>query len=231
MIVGTVAALCYVITHPVEEYLTEFYILSTEGKAEGYPEVLAVGEEERVILGVVNQEQESMSYKIEIMIGETLVEEIGPITLTHEEKWEEEVGFLMQEPDDNQKVEFKLFKLRALGQKGETLLGLWLGRGDLSATITNQGQNEAEYEITVKVKARIEEEEDEMEETKMYPIGPETLNPGSSWEREIKYLYPKANWQNAEFFLYKDGKLIYTEDTLGGYPALHLWIEVRENNK
>ncbi len=40
------------------ERFTEFYILGLEGKADNYPDELTVGEEGRVILGIVNHEHE-----------------------------------------------------------------------------------------------------------------------------------------------------------------------------
>ncbi len=227
VITGAIAALGYVITNPVEEDFTEFYILGLEGKAEEYPQALAVGEESRVILGIGNQEHQAMSYKVMITIGETLIKDIAIIALEDGEKWEEEVGFAPQESGENQKVEFKLYKTRELGEENDTQLSLWLGREDLDATITNQSQNEAEYRIEIKVKTRIEEEEEEREETKLHSIGPETLTPGSSWETQVSYLYPDAIWQNAELFLYRDGEPIYKEDALGGYPALHLQVDAK----
>ena len=42
-------------------------------------------------------------------------EELGPVTLAHEEKWEHEIGFAPKRVGENQKVEFLLFK----GEKGE----------------------------------------------------------------------------------------------------------------
>ncbi|MCD6358604.1 MAG: DUF1616 domain-containing protein [Dehalococcoidia bacterium] len=139
-VMAAVAALFYTIENPVEEKFTEFYLLGTEGKAEGYPsefvmddgkmnlvryeysqdEVREATEDRgRLILGIVNHEQEEATYQIEITIdgerakvwldGEWL-NSIGPITLTHEEKWEQEIGFAPQHIGDNQKVNFILYK-------------------------------------------------------------------------------------------------------------------------
>ncbi len=207
------------------EKFSEFYILGSEGKAEGYPEALAVGEKGEVILDIVNQEQEAMSYIVEITIGETLIEEIGPIALAHEEVWEEEVGFVSQEPGDNQKVEFKLFKIRQIGENKETLLSLWLGREYLNATITNQGQTETTYEMNIEIEARVGE--DDEKETHLITPDAVVLGPGEAWDTDLDYIFPEANWQNAELFLYRDGELIYEDDALGGYPALHLWIAMK----
>lgn len=62
-ILAALGTLGYVIaTLKVGERFTEFYILGLEGEAEGYPKELVVGEEAKVIVGIVNREQEDMSY-------------------------------------------------------------------------------------------------------------------------------------------------------------------------
>jgi hypothetical protein len=99
----------------IKEDFTEFYILGPEG----YPEELKVGEEGRVILGIQNHENEEVSYRVEVKIGgekvkiklkEKEVDQIGPIDLKHDQKWEEEIAFLAQKPGERQKVEFLLYK-------------------------------------------------------------------------------------------------------------------------
>ncbi|MFC1926012.1 DUF1616 domain-containing protein [Chloroflexota bacterium] len=119
-ILGAIGTLAYVISTPkVEEKFTEFYILGLEGKVEHYPEELEVGEVGEVILGIVNQEHERMSYRVEVWIEEEQVdvwlddaelEEIEVKDLPYEEKWEYEIGFTPQYVGGAQKVEFRLFK-------------------------------------------------------------------------------------------------------------------------
>ena len=139
-ILGAIGALSYVIAMTkVGERFTEFYILGFEGKAEEYPvefvmnegevKLVRYGESEireevaewgKVILGIVNQEYEQVTYQVEVIIDGKQVkvwldgvqlDEIGPIMLTHEEQWEHEIGFAPQHiSSDNQKVEFVLYK-------------------------------------------------------------------------------------------------------------------------
>jgi uncharacterized membrane protein len=110
-IIGAIATLGYVIATPkVGERFTEFYILGMEEKAENYPKEFTLGEEGRVILGIVNREHEAIEYKVEITIGGEKVGGIGPTTLEHEEKWEREIGFTPTRAGLNQKVEFLLYK-------------------------------------------------------------------------------------------------------------------------
>ncbi len=118
-IIGAIGTLGYVIAAPkVGERFTEFYILGSEGKAGNYPEVLKVGEEGEIILGIVNHEQERASYWVEVRIdgGKAKMRIDGEdrnmieIELDHEEKWEREVGFMPQKAGKEQKVEFVLYK-------------------------------------------------------------------------------------------------------------------------
>lgn len=117
-IAGAVGTLGYVVATPrVGETFTEFYILGPQGKAENYPTELKVGQEGRVIAGIVNHEHEPAGYKLEIWIdGEKaklriLGEDWDEVTveLEHEGKWERAVGFVPQKAG-RQKVEFVLYR-------------------------------------------------------------------------------------------------------------------------
>ena len=110
-IIGAIGTLIYVIAMPkVGEKFTEFYILGEGGKAEGYPGELVVGETGYVILGIVNHEYEPVTYTAQVLIGNENNESIGPVTLTHEEKWENKVNFTSSEAGENIKVQFLLFR-------------------------------------------------------------------------------------------------------------------------
>jgi uncharacterized membrane protein len=120
VIAVTIVGLGYVAvnTSRVGEKFTEFYILGPYGKAENYPTELKVGEEGKVIVGIVNHEQENTSYRVEVWIdGEQTMLRIGgedmdevSVELKPEEKWEQEVGFVPQRAGEKQKVEFVLYK-------------------------------------------------------------------------------------------------------------------------
>jgi len=72
------------------EQFSEFYVLGLGGKVEGYPTNLTVGEEGKVVLGVIG--------------------EIGEIMLKHEEKWEQNYTFVPQEVGEKMKLWFLLFR-------------------------------------------------------------------------------------------------------------------------
>lgn len=135
-ILGALGMLSYILASPkAAEKFTEFYILKPYSVSD-YPaefviaggEVILVkyGDNEilaassgRVIPAIVNHEHEAATYLIQVMIddeplevssGGEILAYIGPVTLAHEEKWEQEIGFVPQRGGDNQKVDFILYK-------------------------------------------------------------------------------------------------------------------------
>lgn len=124
-ILGAVGALVYVIVTPkVGERFTEFYILGSEGKAEGYPRDLTVGEEAGVIVGVVNNEYEAVEYRVEVRLKGEVIGEVKSIRLGHEEKWERRVTFVPGIAGDNMNLKFLLYK--GEGSEAYRTLHLWV---------------------------------------------------------------------------------------------------------
>lgn len=110
-VLGAVGTLSYIVAVPrVGERFTEFYILSLEGKAAGYPNELAVGDEAGIIVHIANREHETVSYRIEVMVDGVRNNEVGPLVLEHDEVWEDTVSFTPYKVGNNQKVEFLLYR-------------------------------------------------------------------------------------------------------------------------
>ena len=110
-ILGALGMLGYAIAGPrVGERFTEFYIEGLEGKAIDYPEELVIGEEGKVIVGIINREHETVTYRVEVTIDGVQNNEVGPVALDHDGEWEKIVGFTPNKAEDNQKVEFLLYK-------------------------------------------------------------------------------------------------------------------------
>ena len=126
VIVGALAMLGYVIATPVPgEGFTEFYILGLQGKAADYPSKLRVGEEGKVIVGIINREHERVTYRVEVRIDGVKNNETEPIVLDHGGKSERIIGFTPGKVGEREKVEFSLYK----GEKDEPYLEplhLWL---------------------------------------------------------------------------------------------------------
>ena len=110
-ILGALGTLIYVIATPkAGERFTEFYLLGLGGEAEDYPSLLRVGEESKVTVGIINRESEVMTYRVEVWIDGIVSNEVVPIILEHDEKWEEIIGFTPNRVGNKQKVEFLLYK-------------------------------------------------------------------------------------------------------------------------
>ncbi|TEB11047.1 DUF1616 domain-containing protein [Pelotomaculum propionicicum] len=107
----TVGFTFYVFSNPnTGEDYTDFYMLGKNGKAENYPQSLAVMEEEYVLTGIINHEHRTVDYYIQVKMGDYIKSNIGPITLENDQKWEDNVKFSAQQPYENLKVEFLLFR-------------------------------------------------------------------------------------------------------------------------
>ena len=110
VVIGAIGVLVYVARPPdTGEAFTEFYLLGPEGRAEDYPDVVVLGEEAVVTLGIINHQQEITDYHISIVIGEQEMGGVEKITLAHEEDWEQQVSFAPAEVGEAQKVEFQLY--------------------------------------------------------------------------------------------------------------------------
>ena len=109
-ILGALGTLGYAIANPRAELFTEFYILGLSGEATNYPKELVVGEEGKVIVGIINRERESVVYRVEIMIDGVKNNEVGPMMLEYDKEWEGIVGFTPVKAGDKQKVEFLLYR-------------------------------------------------------------------------------------------------------------------------
>ena len=240
-VLGTIGVLGYVISTPnTGEKFTEFYILGIEGRAEGYPETLTVEEEGKVLMGIVNQERTSVSYRVKILIAGLPNREIGPVELAHGEKWEEEVRFIVAESGEQQKVEFRLYKTILLGDSDETLFSFWIGQQYVDTRIVNNGTGETSYRIDLEI------EEIEARETRTESIGPMILDSGEDWSQEYGFSSGEIGTHKVKFSLYSDksqlatghyvnkvsqfdGKIIY-EETYTIDSTLYLWVDVNENN-
>jgi uncharacterized membrane protein len=124
-IIVACAALVYVAVTPKSgERFTKFYILGPNGMASDYPVDLMVGEEGKVIIGIVNHECEDITYKIVVRLDNETIATIDDIRLTHEEKWEQNFTFKPEKIGENMKLEFLLY--RESSNEPYRTLHLWI---------------------------------------------------------------------------------------------------------
>jgi len=106
------------------ERSTEFYLSGENGKAEGYPQNLSLGENASVIIGIINNEYQTINYTVEIwLVDHTnnnawFMDKIN-VTLDHvatnkEKKWmpqwEYNYTFNISKTGENLELVFLLFK-------------------------------------------------------------------------------------------------------------------------
>ncbi len=109
-IAAGIGCLGYAIALPKgEETFTEFYILGTEGEAKNYPKNLKPDESAELIIGIVNHENQSASYRIKITIDGIDNQTIDIGMLADEEKVEKLVSFVPEAVGEDQKVSFSLY--------------------------------------------------------------------------------------------------------------------------
>ena len=222
-ILGALGTLGWVVAKPkVGEKFTEFYILGPKGMAEDYPRKLKLGEEGKVILGIINREHEPVGYRVDLLINGEKVQEIGPVNLKHDQKWEKLISFKPQKEGENQKVQFLLYKIRQVGKPKDTLLQLRLEKEFLTegknrrvkkgfkAVVRNLGGGEATYEVRLTGKGAPH-------------LKPIRLKGGEEWKKE--FYFEVMEGTTNEFQLVRNGQVIYKEK-IEQYPSLHLWVDV-----
>ncbi|MFC2020024.1 DUF1616 domain-containing protein [Chloroflexota bacterium] len=110
-ILVTAGTLGYAMTNvKIGEKFTEFYLLGPGGETIDYPKELTLGQEGKVIIGIINKEQAMVDYDLEVWINSVRQYRIGPIVLEHDAKWEDTVSIKPEKAGRNQKVEFILYK-------------------------------------------------------------------------------------------------------------------------
>ena len=115
LLISEIAALAFLVPSP-DQFMTEFYILGSDGLAEGYPYQVAPGDKVTVTTGVVNREKSAYSYRYEVWVIDNFHPERRKLVMPSEafllrpgEKYERSASWHMPWAGDDQKVEFLLF--------------------------------------------------------------------------------------------------------------------------
>jgi uncharacterized membrane protein len=125
VLVGAIFALTYVLSQPKpKDAFSNFYVLDANGMMMDYPVSLKLGGQTGVTLGIENHESQDTSYEIKVSYDGIETQTMGPILLSDEGKWTDEVTLTPTKTGNNQKVEFLLYKA---GEPAPYLsLHLWL---------------------------------------------------------------------------------------------------------
>lgn len=110
-ILGAAVAMIYAYVSPeTGEKFTEFYILGSGGESADYTKEMVVGEVGSIVIGIINREHETASYRVEVTIDGRENTDMGPVILADGEKWEEQKNYIPDRAGSNQKLEFYLYK-------------------------------------------------------------------------------------------------------------------------
>lgn len=109
VLVGGVAVYLFLAPKTGEQF-TEFYLLGSNGQLADYPTNLTLGENGTVVLGVVNHERESVTYKIVITLDNQTVDTLNNITLANQESWQQNCTFTPLKTGENMNLGFTLYK-------------------------------------------------------------------------------------------------------------------------
>jgi uncharacterized membrane protein len=109
------AAWIFLLPSP-DQYLTEFYILGSDGLAESYPSQAAVGQPLQVTLGVINRQRTAQTYRVEVWVQDPqdldrrrLVAALDPFSLDPVRLRQAPFIWSMPWPGQDQQVDFLLF--------------------------------------------------------------------------------------------------------------------------
>ncbi|MBC7227265.1 MAG: DUF1616 domain-containing protein [Thermoflexales bacterium] len=89
---------------------TEFYLLGPDGWAGGYPRRAMVGRPLTVTVGVINGEETTVDYRLEVVDGDYLLGQTGPVRLNPGAAYEGPVSFTPARAGDAVRVQFLLYR-------------------------------------------------------------------------------------------------------------------------
>ncbi len=92
------------------ESFTEFYILGSSGKADGYPKTLIQGETTSVTVWIVNREFKRATYRLEVTADGQGIKTVDSIVLEDGQAQEYAVQWTTLRAGDQQEVDFVLYK-------------------------------------------------------------------------------------------------------------------------
>lgn len=92
------------------ESFTEFYILGSSGKADGYPKMMILGETTGVTVWIVNREFQRATYRLEVTADGQTIKTVDSIVLEDGQAHEQAVQWTAIRAGDHQEVGFLLYK-------------------------------------------------------------------------------------------------------------------------
>ena len=112
IIIASISTLVYIIPQPKSQAaFTDFYILGSEGRMDDYPKELVLGESVELTLGIENHENQDVMYNVIMITNDNEKQIINSLLLSDGQTWSHLFTLEASRPGNNQKVEFKLYKV------------------------------------------------------------------------------------------------------------------------
>ena len=122
--VALISALAIIVLPRPAERFTEFYILGTEGLAEGYPRETIVGQPVTLTVGISNREGHSSEYRVEAHDGEQVIGQSDPLRLENGEIIELPISFVPSRTGND--IPIRIFLYRNDQSQPYRSLRLWI---------------------------------------------------------------------------------------------------------
>jgi uncharacterized membrane protein len=108
---AVIGAVAWKVQQPVPaESFTEFYVLGARKMLQDYPTNLRVGETQDYNVGIVNHENDTVTYVIRAFLGNTEVGSLGVLALEDEATWEGKINVIPALVGEQQKLELRLYR-------------------------------------------------------------------------------------------------------------------------
>jgi len=112
-IIISLLVLGYVVVVPKQgEKFTELYILGPNGKAENYPTMFVLGDQQPLIVGVVNHEYRNVTYDLIVALNDSsTITQIysDRLTIADNQTWEKTIQLKPDRTGSRMKLEFQLY--------------------------------------------------------------------------------------------------------------------------
>ena len=131
LIAGAIGTLVFVVVSPkIGETYTEFYVLGARGQAADYPRQLEVGQPGTVTVGIINREQATTKYRLEVKVEGVASTVVDQLVLEQNETWENPVVFTPDKVGQTQEVQFLLYNLDSSTTQAYRELHFWIDVAD-----------------------------------------------------------------------------------------------------
>jgi len=125
-IVALVSTLGYTLAFPNPgEPFTEFYILGTNGTIGSYATQYTLGEQQPVTVGIVNHEQQDMSYQLVVRLNDTNTSTVlysENLSIANNQTWQKVLNLTPDRTGNNMTMEFLLYRENQAAPYRETYL-------------------------------------------------------------------------------------------------------------